>query len=85
MSINFLTQKIVSVNSAGDITFMDTNGYSHHHVLRSLNNFTMNLEEVCSLKSFVAKEVVVPVSLVHNCIIECLLVGLDNIVNILSN
>jgi hypothetical protein len=85
MRVHFLAQQVVGVNGAGNVSFMDTNGDSHHHVLWSLNDFAVNFEKVCSLKSFVSEEIVVPVSLVHNGIIKCLLVSLDDVIDILCN
>jgi len=54
-------------------------------MLGSFNYFSINLEEISTLKSLEAEVVIVPIALVVQTGLKFLLVFLNNLINILSN
>ena len=45
----FETHKVVSLDGSFDVGTMDTECYSHEHLLRSLDDLTVHLEQVSPL------------------------------------
>eukprot|EP00624_Nannochloropsis_granulata_P007019 evm.model.NODE_5931_length_8511_cov_32.465752.1 len=64
---------------------MDANGHAHDHVLGSLHDDAVHLEQVGLLQRLETEIVVVEVPIVDNGRINTLLVGHDNVVHVLGD
>lgn len=64
MSEPSVTHEVVGLDGGIDVGLVNTNGHSHEHVLWSLNDLTLDLEEVGSFESLETEVVVVVISLV---------------------
>lgn len=85
MSKPFLTYQIISFDGTLHISFMNSDGNPHDHVLRPLHNLAVDLQQVRLLKSLEAKVVVVQVSLIVNGLIKKVSIVHYNFVDIFSN
>lgn len=67
-----LRHVVVGVHSSLDVLSVNANGNSHKHVLGSLSNLSIKLEQVGTLKRFEAKEIELEVTIVDNHGVEAL-------------
>lgn len=61
MSEVFFAHQIIGLYGGLDVISVNANRHSHDHVLRSFNDFSVDLEQVTAFKSLEAKEIIVKV------------------------
>lgn len=61
-----LRHQMVCVQCRINVVFVDADGNSHEHMLRSLNNLPCNLEEIRSLQCLEPKIIIVEISVVYD-------------------
>lgn len=66
MSEELARHEVVSLEDTLNIVTPDADSHTHDHVLGTLNNLAINLEEVGSLKSLEAKVLVLEVTVIDN-------------------
>ena len=72
---------MIRINSLFDILLVDTDGYSHQHVLRALDNFTVDAQQIGALQSFETKVVVIKVTVVDNFRVKSFRILCDDLVH----
>jgi hypothetical protein len=55
---------MVSFKSSFDIIFVDANGHTHQHVLRSFHNLSIDFEKVRPLQGFETKVIIIKVPII---------------------
>ena len=78
-------QKVVGLEDAGDVVHVDADGDAHEHVLGTLGDLAVDLEQVGLLQSLEAEVVELKVTVVHNGGVEGVLVLHDDVVDVLGN
>lgn len=66
MSEELARHEVVSLKDTLNIVTPDADSHTHDHVLGTLNNLAINLEEVGSLKSLEAKVLVLEVTVIDD-------------------
>lgn len=85
MSEISLGQKVVSLDNFFDVLPVNSHGYAHQHVLRSLNNFSVDLQQITALQSFKTEVIVAEISAVYYGGIKSVRIGLNNLVVVFAD
>lgn len=80
-----LRHEIISLDSAINISAMNTNSDSHQHMLRSLDSSSINLEQIGLLERLEPEIVVVEVAIVDNRRVDSVRVGLNHVAEFLGH
>ena len=84
MSEPLLRHQVVGLECRLKVFLMDTNGAPHQHVLGSLGNLSVHFEQVGSLQSLEAEEVILEVARVGNLLVDSLVVLNHDLVDFLG-
>ena len=76
---------VVRVDSVIDVLAVDPDGHPHQHLLRSLGNFPVDLEQIRPFKSFETKILVAEIAVVDDGGVETVRVLLDDLVMLLGD
>ena len=83
MSEEFVTHELVSLDCRGDVFPVNANGNPHKHVLWSLNDFSIDFQQVTPFKGFEPKVVVVKIPLEINDLVQLFIMFLNDVVDTL--
>lgn len=84
MGEHSLTHQVISLEGVLQVVSMDTDRDSHKHLLGTLNDLVLDLEQVRPLKSLKPEEIIVKVSLVVNFVLNSLSMLLVDLVDLLG-
>ena len=85
MSEPLLTDQIVGVDGALNVFLVNSKGNPHDHVLRPFHDLTVHLEQVSFLECLEPEQIVVPITLVVDCVVKFFLILLDHFVDVLRD
>ena len=80
-----LTHQVIGVKGFLDVGVMNAHGNAHQHVLWTLSDFTVELEQVGALERLESKVVIVVVSAVIDVVVEHIGVGHDHVVDLFGD
>lgn len=81
MSEKFLAHKVIGFDGGLNVISVDAYSNPHDQMLRSFNDFAVNLEQIASFKCFKSKKVIVKVPAEIDSFIESFIVSLNDIVD----
>ena len=76
-----LTHQVIGLKGFLDVAVVNPNGDTHQHVLWTLSDLTIKLEQVGALQRLEAEVVVVVVSAVVDAVVEHIGIGHDDVVD----
>jgi len=59
-------ESVVRFNDRFEVVFVNANGHTHQHVLRTLDDFAIDFEQVAPLEGFESEVIVVEVPVVND-------------------
>jgi hypothetical protein len=85
MSEPLITHQLICFYRRLNVIFVNSYRYPHQHMLRSFDNFAMNLEKIRSLQSPETKVVKFKISLKIQCLLQSQMMSLDDLIDIFGN
>ena len=76
-----LAHQIISFESLGDVSMVDTNRNTQQHVLWAFCNFSIQAQQIRALECLETEVVVVVISAVIDVVVEHLGVGHDDVID----